>query len=595
MSKISQESIERVAAANDIVDVIGAYFPLKRAGTSFRALCPFHREKSPSFHVNPIRQSFHCFGCGAGGGVFRFVMDYEHIDFPTAVRRLAERVGIALLETSSPKEDLQRNARVRLIELHRKAALWFHRNLLRSAAAAPARDYLKSRGFTKEIAVNWQLGYAPLSWNACKSWALSEGFTEADLIAGGLLITRERGESYDRFRHRLMFPIHNDYADVIGFSGRTLSGDEKEAKYLNSPETLIFSKGRVLFGINKSKQALIQAGEAIVMEGQIDLIVAFEHGCQNVVAPQGTAFTADQSRLLKRFVERVVLCFDSDGAGKKAIERSLPELLVSGCDVRIASLPQGEDPDSIIRKEGVEIFKQTILNSKDFFDYCIDEAMSNGGGSLKPREVSSLAKKLGGYVDLLPDPALREITSSKIAALLGISVAALKESAVKIVMPSEDLSLINKQVAPMKISPGAELLCRLAFCHEEVREWLRVQKELLPLQFKEELSILEEFLTIKENVSTDSPALLLSQLSLPLQGLVASWDLEKLLSDPLAKAKDTWLGFQLAYWKQKQAEVAATLKKPKIGTKEIIEIQKEILDLQTKINEVSGSLNVRTF
>ena len=297
MSRIAEESIQLIADATDIVELIGSYFPLKRAGTSFRALCPFHKEKSPSFHVNPSRQSFHCFGCGAGGGVFRFVMDYEHLDFPAAVRRLAQRAGIVLTEENDPQEQSRRNQRSRLLELHREAAAWFHAQLLRTREASHARDYLKHRGLTKEIAVPWQLGYAPAGWDHLREWAYGKGFTRDELLQGGLLTAKEGDQrgGYDRFRDRLMFPIRNDYGEVVAFSGRILSESQKEAKYVNSPETPISSKGRVLFGLDKSKRALIDAGEAIVLEGQIDLISAFEHGVTNVTAPQGTAFTVEQA------------------------------------------------------------------------------------------------------------------------------------------------------------------------------------------------------------------------------------------------------------------------------------------------------------
>lgn len=595
MSKISEESIERVAAASDIVDVIGSYFPLKRAGSSFRSVCPFHQEKSPSFHVSPTRQVFHCFGCGAGGGVFRFVMDYEHVDFPTAVRRLADRAGVPLIEEASAQDDFARNERSRLIELHRKATLWFHRNLLRSPRAQPAREYLKSRGFTKEIAQAWQIGYAPAGWDHFKSWAVSEGFSLKDLVAGGLLIQRERGESYDRFRHRLMFPIRNDYGDTIGFSGRALSDDQKEAKYVNSPETPIFSKGKILFGIDKSKRALVQAAEAIVLEGQIDLIIAFEHGCQNVVAPQGTAFTADQTRLLKRFVERVVLCFDSDSAGKKAIESSLPELFQNGYEVRVASLPPGEDPDSVIRKEGIEAFKKIIAEAKDYFDHTIDDAIARSNGALRPQDVSFLAKKLGGYLTLLSDVTFREIMCSRVAARLGISVAALLKTAAKIQHSSTPTlkTEASPLETPLRISAGAELLCRLAFEHEEVKEWLALQKNPLPQELDQDLALLEELLKIDKAAFQSSMTLLLSQLSLPLQRLISSWSRDKIISDPLEKAQDLWVGFQLAYWKRRQEQVTASLKRPNIKNHEIIEIQKEILDLQAKINEVAGSAKKR--
>ena len=587
MPKIAEESIERVAAANDIVDVIGSYFPLKRAGSSFRALCPFHSEKSPSFHVTPARQSFHCFGCGAGGGVFRFVMDYEHVDFPTAVRRLAQRAGITLIETSDPHEESRRERRSRLIELHRKVALWYHHQLLRTAAGTTARDYLKQRGMTKEIAVAWQLGYAPGGWHTMEAWAKKEGFTLTELQEGGLLSLKESGEQYDRFRHRLMFPIRNDYGDIVGFSGRTLEGDSShEAKYMNSPETLLFNKGGLLFGLDKSKRAMIEAKEAIIMEGQLDLIAAFEHGCLNVVAPQGTAFTAEQARLLRRFVERVILCFDSDTAGKNAAERSLPALLASGFEVRLATLPPGEDPDSLIRKQGVDAFHTILREAGDFFDVTIERAFQEGGGALSPRAIASLAQRFAGYLHVLSEEALREATASKIAVRLGISVGALMKAALKVAPTEEEVSR-EVQEKPLKLSPGIELLCRLILTSAEVREWLREQKESFSGELNEEWTLVQELLEHASLLAEGSQALFLAELPPALQRLISSWDLERPIADSLSKAKDTWNGLRTAYWKRRQAATTALLKKPGIQNEEMIKIQKEILDLQRIINEVS--------
>ncbi len=356
MGTIPSETIEQIAAANDIVEVIGSYFPLKRAGANYKALCPFHQEKTPSFTVSPGRQTFHCFGCGVGGSVFRFVMDYEHVDFPSAVRKLAARVGITVVETSrggAAEEDQQREARRLLLKLHAEAAEWFHNNLMKAQFAAPARDYLEQRGIHGQIIKNWQLGFAPDRWDALLKWALDRGYTRPQLLQSGLVKSRDesdtRSEIYDRFRGRIMFPIHNDVGEVIAFSGRLLKDEEGAAKYLNSPETPLFRKGNVLFGLHKSKRALIEANSAIVCEGQIDLISLFEAGITNVVAPQGTAFTENQARILKRFVDEVVLCFDADAAGKKAAERSLDALLSAGLNMRVIQLPAGEDPDSLVR------------------------------------------------------------------------------------------------------------------------------------------------------------------------------------------------------------------------------------------------------
>src|SRR5437867_11191947 len=234
MGTIPSETIEQIAAANDIVEVISSYFPLKRAGANFKALCPFHQEKTPSFHVSPQRQTFHCFGCGVGGSVFRFVMDYEHIDFPSAVRKLAARVGIPVIEERGPSgaEDRQVESRRVLLQLHGEAAAWFHENLIKREFAEPARKYMKQRGITAEIAKRWQVGYAPDEWDAFGSWARGRGYQTGDLISSGLVKTKDESEeskaqrtghataSYDRFRGRIMFPIYNDVGEVIAFSGR---------------------------------------------------------------------------------------------------------------------------------------------------------------------------------------------------------------------------------------------------------------------------------------------------------------------------------------------------------------------------------------
>ena len=247
MGLISEETIQRVSDANDIVDLIGSYFPLKRAGTSFRALCPFHREKSPSFHVNPARQNYHCFGCGAGGGVLRFVMEYEHLDFPSAVRRLAQRAGIPIVEEAATSEDHQKHSlRQRLLALHAEAATWFHDQLLKSPDASQARDYLKSRALNSTIAKSWQLGFAPASWDALLTHLRGRRFSSEEIIQSGLASSKDEGSNsgnaiYSRFRNRVMFPIRNDYGEVIAFSGRILEADAKAAKYVNSPETPLFT------------------------------------------------------------------------------------------------------------------------------------------------------------------------------------------------------------------------------------------------------------------------------------------------------------------------------------------------------------------
>ena len=594
MPRIAEESVQKVAEASDIAEIIGGYFPLKRAGTSFRALCPFHKEKSPSFHVNPSRQTFHCFGCGAGGGVFRFVMDYEHVDFPSAVRKLAQRAGIVLIENNDHAEQSRRDQRSRLLQLHKEAAEWFHINLLRSRDAEHARAYLKKRGLTKEIAVEWLLGFAPGGWETFRNWALAKGFTREELLAGGLLTAKEGDTQggYDRFRDRLMFPIRNDYGEVVAFSGRILSDNDREAKYVNSPETPIFSKGRVLFGLDKSKRPLIEAGAAIVLEGQIDLISAFEHGVRNVVAPQGTAFTTEQALLLRRFVEKVILCFDSDNAGQNAVEKSLPALLSAGLAVLVAKLPPGEDPDSLIRGKGVEAFVDKISGAKDFFDHTIDRAAESAGGTLGPREKAMVAQRLGGFLALLSDTALRETTTAHVAVRLGISESALREAALRyaISLPEQEESVASppssRGHAP--VSASTELICGLALLSKEAREWISTKTSFRVEELDPELALLRELLPPLQGVENPTPSIVLALIPSSLQPLVSGWELEKLPASPLLAIQDAIRNLRMIDLKKKQQAASLKLRTPGLETDKMLSVQKEILDLQQRINDLSA-------
>lgn len=401
----SDETRERIRAANDIVDVIGSYLPLKRAGANFVALCPFHKEKSPSFNVSPQRQIFHCFGCHKGGDVFKFVMEHESVDFVEALRRLAERAKIPLEHEQSPVEQQSRHLKEKLLQIHEQITQRWQGALANEAPGQIARDYLAKRGVSAEAVKLFRLGYAPDLWDDCVNWSKSKGHELAVVEKAGLILRKEGSESYyDRFRGRLMFPICDEQGRVIGFSGRVLSGDEKTAKYVNSPETPIFTKSKVFFGLDKSKKALLEAEYAIVCEGQLDLIACFMAGVENIVAPQGTAFTADHARILKRYVEEVVLCFDSDEAGQSAAVRVLDSLLASGLAIRVATVPSPHDPDSFIKAFGGDAFKQLIEGAEGFFDYylnrlCATNELSTDKGRLAVlRSMAEAVHKTGNGV-----------------------------------------------------------------------------------------------------------------------------------------------------------------------------------------------------
>src|SRR5437899_7408152 len=351
-------------------------------------------------------------------------MEYEHLDFPAAVRKLAARVGVPIVEErAAADEDRQHEASRTLLKLHAEAAEWFQENLLKKPFAEAARDYLKNRGIDKQIAKNWQLGFAPDSWDAFLKWALEHGYSRSQLLQSGLVKPRDEdrpgNDVYERFRGRIIFPICNDVGEVIAFSGWLLETDPQVAKYLNSPETPLFQKGRVLFGLHKSKRALIEANCAIVCEGQLDLIALFEAGIKNVVAPQGTAFTEHQARILKRFADEVVLCFDADQAGQKAAEHSLDALLQNDLIVRVVDMPTGEDPDSLIRRNGKEEFEKGVASARDFFDYWIDREVAAVDLSSLGAKMQ-LARKLAETVSQVRDPLMRGEVSNKMSARLGV-------------------------------------------------------------------------------------------------------------------------------------------------------------------------------
>jgi DNA primase len=592
MPRIAEESIERVAAANDIVEVIGSYFPLKRAGTSWRALCPFHREKSASFHVSPQKQAYYCFGCGAGGSLFKFVMEYERVDFVTAVQRLAQRAGVTIIEEqSSPGEGRRRELRDRLLEIHRSAAEWFARNLLRSPAGKSARDYLKSREITAETAKDWQLGYAPDSWDALLGHCRAAGFNNEELRASGLFTGGDQGSLRDRFRQRLMFPICNDYGEVIAFSGRVLPPSEDPAKYVNSPETPLFSKGRALFGFHRARTALKEEGFAIVCEGQLDLIRVAEAGLRHVVAPQGTAFTPEQARLLKRWADTAVLCFDSDRAGRTAVERSLPILLAAGFGVRVAALPPGEDPDSLIRQRGADVFRELIRTATDYFDFAVEEAATSGALESAAAK-ASLVRKLATFAASLPDAVGREAVAARLGPRLAISPQAFLASLPKkTILPvdedDEDPEATTKAEEP---DPVVNMLLHAALVSLEARQWLATKESAAILGGRPGLGLLLNCLHAAFDPA-DEPATraFLAAQSLPDQSVLAALLLTKPPSDPAAIARDTLHNLRRKELDARREELTARLRQTGLSAAEVARLQGEVVDIMRQLAETTRS------
>ena len=593
---IPSETIEQIAAANDIVEVIGSYFPLKRAGTNFKALCPFHQEKTPSFIVSPSRQTFHCFGCGAGGSAFRFVMEYEHVDFPAAVRKLAARAGITIVEErGAADENRQYETRRKLLKLHADAAEWFHDNLIKKEIGEPARKYLKQRGITGEIAKRWQIGYAPDEWDAFGNWARGQGYDTRDLIAGGLIKTKDDDQtsnlnprsSYDRFRGRIIFPICNDVGEVIAFSGRLLKDEEGAAKYLNSPETQLFRKGNILFGLHKSKRALIEANSAVVCEGQLDLISLFEAGITNVVAPQGTAFTENQARILKRYVNEVVLCFDSDAAGAKAAERSLDALLENDFFIRVVELPLGEDPDSLVRRDGKEQFEERVANARDFFDYWIDREIASTDLTSTGAKIQA-ARNLAITVSRLHDPVLRGEVINKASARLGVAPADFESLLAKRARTAG--GSVNSGTTEMRAaaSPPHDvvMLCLLALRDTDARNFLHAQKWREILDQVPDTGILIRIL--ESELKPDDTASLnafMATLSPEEERLISSWLMQKMPTATETMVAKWWQGICHSVMRRRLEMAKSQLKLSGLSPGEELNLQKQILDLQEQLHD----------
>ena len=363
----SQDLIDQVRGASDIVDIISEYVPLKKKGANYFGLCPFHAEKTPSFSVNQAKQIYHCFGCGEGGNVFTFLMNHDKLGFTEALKLLARKSGIKLPKPQQDKKTADLNDQ--LYYANSVANAYFKQTLNQKNLSEKAKTFLKQRGVDSTAEEKFSLGYAPDKWDGFLSFAQSKGLDPKILVTAGLIIPKSDGNGYiDRFRDRLMFPIFNISGKIVGFGGRTLNPKE-EAKYMNSPETPIYQKGKILYGLSFSKDSIREEGKAIIVEGYMDFISLFQAGIKNLVATSGTAFTTDQARLLSRHAQEVFLLFDSDSAGQQAAVRSLDILFDQGFEVKIASFPQGEDPDSYVKKSGSEKLTELIEKAQNWIEF----------------------------------------------------------------------------------------------------------------------------------------------------------------------------------------------------------------------------------
>ncbi|HXT28201.1 MAG TPA: DNA primase, partial [Vicinamibacterales bacterium] len=398
--------VDELKSHLDIVRIVGERVPLRKAGgASWKGLCPFHGEKTPSFNVHADKQFFHCFGCGASGDVIEFVKRSDSLSFPDAVRQLAGRAGMTVPEPEDAKADAESSReREALLKIHEVAAAWF-REQLASPAGRPGQRLLAERGMTDETIAALGMGFAPDS-GGLRQRLMKEGFAEPVLVRSGLVVQRDEGQARDRFRNRLMIPICRDNGAIIAFGGRAMRADQ-QPKYLNSPETAIYVKGRTLYGLHLGKPSIGRLKYAVLVEGYFDWAQAWQAGITNVVASSGTALTPAQARLLRRFAGKVVLSFDPDAAGQGAAARSSELLVTEGFQVNVAMLPAGDDPDNYIRKRGAAAYQELLRNSRQYLDYLLDRTAAEDDLSTDEGRRSFLGKMLS-VAARIPDAAQRD-------------------------------------------------------------------------------------------------------------------------------------------------------------------------------------------
>lgn len=542
--------LDELLARTDIVELITRYLPLKKVGSRYTGLCPFHHEKTPSFSVSPDKQLFHCFGCGEGGGAIQFLMKIENLPFIDAVRRLAEASGMQLPENEGESEQ-QRKSRERMFAINKEAARFYHTELF-SPRGAQGLDYFARRGLTKKTITDFGLGFAPDGWSALRDHLQSKGYRPDELELAGLVVRGQKGSLYDRFRNRVMFPIINVRGQVVGFGGRVL-GDEKP-KYLNSNDTPVFQKNRNLFAINLAKKT--KQDRMILAEGYMDVIALHQAGFDGAVASLGTALTPGQAKLMRQFVKEAVICYDSDGAGQKAAQRAIDLLNGAGLEVRVLHLQGAKDPDEFIRKNGADAFAQLLDRPQTDTEYRVAGVRAKYDLTRDDERIAYLkdaAVMIAGFTSEIE----REIFARNVAREAGISEAAMLNE-VKRVMKSQ----VRKETAALDRraqNPVGELRretrelkyenLRSALCEEKLLALVfgstelldRAAERLTPQEFSSEFlaKIYESALAQRRAGRELSPASCMTsldeaqirQVSAAIAGAVRSAEPERELDD----------------------------------------------------------------
>ncbi|MFA7230526.1 MAG: DNA primase [Victivallaceae bacterium] len=605
---IPEEIVNEIRSRCDITDVIRAYIPIKKAGGgSWKALCPFHQEKTPSFTITEQHQRYHCFGCGKGGDIFSFIMEWERVDFPNAIHLLAAKCGVIIPEGnySNPEEKklakVRANRRERLYSLNETFAKWYA-ELLKSQPETPVAQYLAFRNIPADIAERFQLGAAPDSWDASLQHGKKLGFSEDELLESGIILANaETNKIYDRFRNRLVFPIWNEQGRVVGFSARTIEANPQGAKYVNSPETPVFKKGNILYALPLARQEMQAKKSAIICEGQLDVIAMHRAGFTNAVAPQGTAFTDEQARILKRYTDCLFLAFDSDSAGVKATLRAFEITLPLNFELKIIKFPAGEDPDGIFKKSGKEGLAEVVNSAMDFLDF-LGQVVLEKHDLNTPFGKSRAIAELIQYVRKISKPIVRELYVQRISALLSVRPETVFAELNK--LNSEEKNKFNnyrppaapetsqpennvtprQNNLPQNLIHAEETLLKLALNQEEIAT--RLSAELPPESITDTPvgKALNELINLSLNGEWSSARIHLSELERNSQNAKLSMILSSEDKFPGDKTEKAFLeciaSIRLHYLTNQKNEVMAQLRMAQT-TEEKQELMKQLQALST--------------
>lgn len=538
MSSQFEDFIQQVKKRVDIVDVIGEYVELKKVGKNYQALCPFHQEKTPSFTVNPENQVYHCFGCKVGGDVFTFLMEMDHITFYESLKILADRTGLEMPEQSQAQKEKTRR-RDRMFAINNMAARFYNYILLNNETAARARSYLEERNFTDSEIESFNLGYAPDHWQVLLDFLTDRGYAIQDLLEAGLISESKQGGYFDKFRDRIIFPIENIRGEVLAFGGRKIKDEDPSVpKYLNSPTTLIYDKGKNLYGIHQSKTSIRQKKQVIIMEGYTDVLRAHQAGFTNTVASLGTALTREQARVIDRLAEMVYIVFDPDIAGKKAALKGLDILKSEGLNIKVLDLPEDQDPDDFIADQGPDAFQKMLDQADGLIDYKIKQAAADKDPQ-KTEDKINLIKSVIKILSDVEDQIEREVYVDRISSEYSIDREIIKkeiEKRIKRRQEAQQQSREADQPAAKKTikNPGARLV-KIFIDYPEYRSF--IQENIDPDYFEGRLkkaarilwqNIEQDFDIILQNIEDEEVKNLLMNLAVMEnvsvnKNVVSSW------------------------------------------------------------------------